>query len=118
MKPLLKSAELAAILRVTPATLWRLSIPSVKVGRNRLYDVRDVEAWLDERKQDISEIGITGPIVIEPTRRSNKRKSQAEIQKELVAMFTATSVRKKQGRAKADAEARRRAEKGKPKRQK
>jgi phage terminase Nu1 subunit (DNA packaging protein) len=44
----LTRSELAAALKVSVRTVDRLSIPSVKVGRRRVYRVEDVQDYLQE----------------------------------------------------------------------
>ncbi len=51
MEQLLTTADLADMLRTSPATVryWRhtgYGPPGTKVGRRVLYDRQDVEAWL------------------------------------------------------------------------
>ena len=57
---LISAAEAARALSVCEKTLWsysrpRGSIPVVRVGKRALYDLRDLERWVDaqkERQQD------------------------------------------------------------------
>jgi excisionase family DNA binding protein len=51
---LLTRAEAAAALRISAVTLWKLSqrrqLPVVRLGRRRLYDERDLEAFVLRHK--------------------------------------------------------------------
>lgn len=42
--------ELAAALKICTKTVDRLKIPSVRIGRRRLYKVEDVKAYLEEQR--------------------------------------------------------------------
>ena len=57
---LLTRAEAAAALRISAVTLWKLSrhhqIPVVKLGRRRLYDERDLDAFISRRKTRMEKI--------------------------------------------------------------
>ena len=44
-------AELAALFRVSEATVRRWGLPVIAAGRRRLYRLDDVRRWLEERKQ-------------------------------------------------------------------
>ncbi len=57
--PLLSIDQLAAFLSVPRHTLDQWSYlgtgpPYYKVGRHRRYSPADVEAWLDQRRRDVS----------------------------------------------------------------
>ncbi len=49
--------EVAAYLRVNPMTVYRLvnrgELPGVKVGDLWRFKERDIEAWLEKRKQPV-----------------------------------------------------------------
>jgi len=54
MTQLLTVAEVAAMLRVSRATVYRLvrnaALPVVKIGADMRIDPADVERWLESRK--------------------------------------------------------------------
>ncbi len=53
-KLLLTEVETAQVLGVSPRTVWGLAdsgeLPTVRVGRAKRYDRRDIEAWIQRRK--------------------------------------------------------------------
>lgn len=57
---LLTAKEVAAILRTTPGQLANLrmrgeGVPFLKFSRRVLYDIKDLEQWLDRHKQKTAE---------------------------------------------------------------
>ena len=52
---LVKPPEAARILAISERLLWSMTIsgdiPSVKIGRARRYDLRDLDRWVQQRKQ-------------------------------------------------------------------
>ncbi len=54
MKRLLRPDEAAALLTISPRTLWTLTsegkIPAVRLGRSVRYDVRDLEHAIEKMK--------------------------------------------------------------------
>ena len=55
-KLLLSAREAAAALSVCPKTLWSLTsprgdLPCVRIGRRVLYDLADLQRWIDSQKQ-------------------------------------------------------------------
>ena len=51
---LVESLEAAAILSISPRTLWTLTnegdLPCVRIGRSVRYDLRDLDAWIERHK--------------------------------------------------------------------
>jgi excisionase family DNA binding protein len=51
---LLRPREAATLLAVSIRKLWQLTnmrlIPSVRIGRSVRYDLRDLEAWIEQQK--------------------------------------------------------------------
>jgi predicted DNA-binding transcriptional regulator AlpA len=48
---LLKPAEAARALGISPRTLWGLAdLPRVRIGRSVRYDVEDLRKWIAARK--------------------------------------------------------------------
>lgn len=54
---LLRPAEAAKALGVSPRTLWGLAIPRVRIGaRGVRYDVADLRAWIEKNKSKVDMI--------------------------------------------------------------
>lgn len=55
VKLLLTAVEAAQSLSISPRTLWTLThrgeLPCVRVGVRVLYDVDDLRAWINRRKE-------------------------------------------------------------------
>lgn len=56
-KLLLTSKEASTALGISPRKLWELTagrqIASVRIGRSVRYDVRDLEAYIDDNKKSV-----------------------------------------------------------------
>ncbi|PPD07254.1 MAG: hypothetical protein CTY28_10340 [Hyphomicrobium sp.] len=65
---LLTIDQVADQLMMRPRTVRRLEIPYAKVGRKRLYDPRDVEAYVEGAKQCPSS---SVPVRLTTTRKSS-----------------------------------------------
>lgn len=52
LRLLLSKAEAATALNVCIRTLDTLDIPSIKLGNRRLYSVRDLEQFIEQKKQE------------------------------------------------------------------
>ena len=54
---LLTEVETAQLLGVSPRTVWGLSdageLPTVRIGRAKRYDRRDIEAWIERAKRPV-----------------------------------------------------------------
>jgi predicted DNA-binding transcriptional regulator AlpA len=67
MKKLLRNPEAASYMRVAPQTLAKMrcdgsSPPYIKVGRLVLYDVAEIDRWLDQRcRRSTSDPGLVAP---------------------------------------------------------
>lgn len=52
---LLCAGEVAERLQISPRKLWSLTnaghIPHVRIGKSVRYDARDLDAWLEAKKQ-------------------------------------------------------------------
>lgn len=60
---LLRPAEAAKALGVSPRTLWSLAIPRVRIGaRGVRYDVNDLRAWIEKNKNN--KVVATGDVSI------------------------------------------------------
>ncbi|MFQ5823262.1 MAG: helix-turn-helix domain-containing protein [bacterium] len=51
-KRLLDSRETAKYMSISRAKLYELEIPSVTIGRRRLWDVDDVDDWIERLKKE------------------------------------------------------------------
>lgn len=55
IEPLLSAREAAARLGIGLRLLWQVSVggelPSVRIGRRRLYDPADLRRFIDQRKR-------------------------------------------------------------------
>ena len=55
---LLRPAEAAKALGVSPRTLWSLAIPRVQIGKRGVrYDVADLRAWIEKNKNRVVPTG-------------------------------------------------------------
>lgn len=67
MKELLNVPEAAKYLRLAPQTLAKMrtegtSPPFIKVGRRVLYDLAEIDRWLDQRRRrSTSDPGLVDP---------------------------------------------------------
>ena len=61
LRLLLKPPEAARALAISARKLWSLTdprgpIPCIRVGRAIRYDPRDLEAWIEEQKEERAEL--------------------------------------------------------------
>ena len=60
---LLRPAEAAKALGISPRTLWSLAIPRVQIGKRGVrYDVNDLRAWIEKNKNN--KVVATGDVSI------------------------------------------------------